>query len=186
MRSIKRREVERRALRAMQDLFFEPGAFAAFCEEFTAEMTRQRRDHLAQRAGARRELATVERAIRDLIQSIKQGVSGEVLAAESHDLARRKAALEAAIAEPPLPALHPHMAELFRQKATTLAAALEHDEHRDAARQALRGFLDRIEIPPGDGLLKVVGDVGAMLAAAHGRAKAANPSVGYVGCGGGI
>jgi DNA invertase Pin-like site-specific DNA recombinase len=93
-RSIKRTDVEARVLRAMQELFFEPGAFAAFCEEFTAEMTRQRRDHLAQRAGARRELAKVERDVRDLIQSIKKGVSGELLAAESHDLQRRKTALQ--------------------------------------------------------------------------------------------
>jgi hypothetical protein len=68
-----------RFLRAMRELFFEPGAFAAFCEGFTAEMTLQRREHLA-------------------------------------------------------------MADVFRQKATTLAAGLEQDEHRDAARQALRGF----------------------------------------------
>jgi hypothetical protein len=60
----------------------------------------------------------------------------------------RKAALTIALAEPPLPAMHPQMAEVFRQKATTLAAGLEHDEQRDAARQALRGFLDKIVIPP--------------------------------------
>jgi hypothetical protein len=59
---------------------------------------------------------------------------------------------------------------------------LEHDEQRDAARQALRGFLDKIVIPEGDGLLQVVGNLGSMLAAAQGRSKA----VGYVGCGGGI
>src|ERR1700674_5531245 len=59
-RSIKRQDVEARALRAMRELFFEPGAFAAFCEGFTAEMALQRREHLAQRAGARRELAAVD------------------------------------------------------------------------------------------------------------------------------
>jgi hypothetical protein len=36
-RSIKRPDVEARALRAMRELFFEPGAFNAACEEFTAE-----------------------------------------------------------------------------------------------------------------------------------------------------
>ncbi|MGH9254603.1 MAG: hypothetical protein ACRD3C_08540 [Vicinamibacterales bacterium] len=46
----------------------------------------------------------------------------------------RRAALTTALAEPPLPALHPRMAEVFRQKATTLAAGLEHDEQWDAAR----------------------------------------------------
>jgi hypothetical protein len=47
----------------MRERFFEPGAFAAFCESFTAEMTRQRREHVAQLAGARREFAAVEREI---------------------------------------------------------------------------------------------------------------------------
>jgi hypothetical protein len=32
-----------------------------------------------------------------------------------------------------MPVLHPNMGEVFRQKATTLAAGLEHDEERDAA-----------------------------------------------------
>ncbi len=42
------------------------------------------------------------------------------------------------------------MAEVFRLKATSLAAGLEHHEQRDAARQALRSFLEKIVIPPGD------------------------------------
>jgi site-specific DNA recombinase len=77
--------------------------------------------------------------------------------------------LTTALAVPPLPALHPRMAEVYREKATALAAGLEHDEQRDAARLALRGFLEKIIIPPGDGLLQVVGNVGVMLAAAQGR-----------------
>jgi hypothetical protein len=78
------------------------------------------------------------------------------------------------------------MAEVFRQKATTLAAGLENDGQRDAARQALRGFLDKIVIPPGDGLLQVVGNVSSMLAAVQRRSQSRSNSVGNVGCGGGI
>jgi hypothetical protein len=65
-----------------------------------------------------------------------------------------------------------------------LAAALEHDAEHDAARQMLRGFIDRIVIPPGDGLLQVAGNLGEMLTAASGQTGAA--AVAYVGCGGGI
>jgi hypothetical protein len=79
--------------------------------------------------------------------------------------------------------MHPHIAEVFRQKAATLAAGLEHDDQRPAARQALRGFLDKIVIPP-EGLLQVVGNVKAMLAAAQGRSQSRSIAVGYVGCGG--
>jgi hypothetical protein len=78
------------------------------------------------------------------------------------------------------------MADVFRQKATMLAAGLEHDAQRDAARQALRGFLDKIVIPAGDGLLQVVGNIGSMLAAAQGRLSGTKTAVGIVGCGGGI
>ena len=188
-RSIKRQDVEARALRAMRELFFEQGTFEAFCEGFTAQMTIQRREHLAEMAGARRELGAVEREIRTLVQFIKDGKAGASALAINDELLTleaRKVALTTALAEPPLPALHPHMAEVFRQKATTLAAALEHDEQRDAARQALRGFLEKIVIPPGEGLLQVVGNLGMMLAAAHGRIRPAVSAVGYVGCGGRI
>jgi len=65
------------------------------------------------------------------------------------------------------------------------AAGLEHDEERDAARQALRGFLDKIVIPRGEGLLQVVGNVGSMFAAAQSRSLSRN-AVGNVGRGGGI
>jgi site-specific DNA recombinase len=169
--------VEARALRAMRELFFEPGAFAAFCEGFTAEMTLQRREHMAQMAGARRELAAVEREIKKLIQTLKDGVPGASVKDELFTLEARKVELTTALAEPPLPALHPQMAEVFRQKATTLAAGLEQDEQRDAARQALRGFLEKIVIPPGDGLLQVVGNLGSMLAAAQGRAQSGSKAV---------
>ncbi len=54
----------------------------------------------------------------------------------------------------------------------------------DAARQALRGFLDKIIIPPGDGLLQVVGNFGEMLTAASGWNGSTLAAVGYVGCGG--
>jgi site-specific DNA recombinase len=152
--------MEARALRAMRELFFEPGAFAAFCEGFTGEIALQRREHLAQRAGARRELAAVDRRLKEIMKALGDGYRSEAWKAELVELDARKAALTIALAEPPLPALHPHMAEVFRQKATTLAAGLEHDEQRDAARQALRGFLEKIVIPPDDGLLQVVGNLG--------------------------
>jgi hypothetical protein len=65
-----------------------------------------------------------------------------------------------------------------------LAAALEHEdeEQRESARQTLRGLIEKIVIPPGGGLLQVVGNLGDMLTAAGSRAGSA--AVAYVGCGG--
>ena len=86
-------------------------------------------------------------------------------------------------AEPAPPALHPNMARVFDQKIEQLAAALEHedDELRETAPQALRGFIDKIIIQPGDGLLQVVGNLGEMLTAASGRNGSALAAVGNDG-----
>ena len=78
----------------------------------------------------------------------------------------------------------PHMAEVFREKVTTLAAGLEHDNHPEAARQAVRGLMESIIIPPGDGLLQVTGNLGAMLATAAGQKMPRREAVANVGCGG--
>ncbi len=74
------------------------------------------------------------------------------------------------------------MADVFRQKAATLAKGLVSDDKRDKARLELRGFVDRIVIPQ-DGLLEVVGNLGMMLSAAQGLRVGADP-VGKIGCGG--
>ena len=176
---------ERDALLRQAEGFFEPGAFAAFCEGFTAELNVLRREHLAKVARARRELAVIERETRKLVQAIKDGVSALAIQNELFTLEARKAALTTALAVPQLPAMHPQMAEVFRQKAMALAAGLEHDELRDTARLALRGFLQSIIIPPGDGLLQVTGNLGAMFAAAAGQKVPGRQAVAKAGCGGG-
>jgi glutamyl-tRNA synthetase len=53
------------------------------------------------------------------------------------------AVLDAALRVLELPALHPNMAQVYRDKATALAAGLERDDERDGARQALRGFIEK-------------------------------------------
>ena len=78
------------------------------------------------------------------------------------------------------------MADAFRAKTEALALGLENDAERDAASMALRGLIDQIVIPTGDGLLQVVGNLGKMLATAQGRALTDSEDVVIVGCGGGI
>jgi hypothetical protein len=172
-RRIKREEVESRVLRAMRERFFDPGAFKAFCEGFTAELAAQRHEHLARLGDARHDLAAIGRRQEAILQAFTSGLRSDSWKDELVALDARKALLTGMLAEPPMPALHPRMAEVFRQKATALAAGLEDEAHGDSAREALRGFLDRIVIPPGDELLQVVGNVGQMLVAAQGRSASA-------------
>lgn len=189
-RTITRQELEARVLRAMQRRFFEPGRFDEFCRAFTEEMNRLRREHRTKLSAAPREIASINRRSKEIMELLLQGFRDEAWKEELRTLEHRRTELQATLTNAetalPLPALHPHWAEVFRQKTMQLAAALEHedDEQRESARQALRGLIDKIVIPPGEGLLQVVGNLGEMLTAAGGRAASA--AVGYVGCGGGI
>ncbi len=139
---------------------------------------------------AKRDLERVKREMQQVIEAIKSGFAPSELKAEMDPLQQRKAtllaALEAGDERPPL--VHPGMADVYRAKVEQLAAALEHedDEQRERAREALRGFIDRIVIPPGDELLQVVGNFGMMLEAAAGHKMPDRQAVAIVGCGGRI
>ena len=58
------------------------------------------------------------------------------------------------------------MAELYRQKVTTLAQALEHPETRTEASEALRGLIDAIVLTP-NCKIELKGNLAAMLGAAQ-------------------
>jgi hypothetical protein len=113
-------------------------------------MNRLRMEHRARLSAAEREFERVQDDIRRVIEAIKNGFAGPDLKAEWDVLQARKTALEAKLAsadEPP-PLLHPGMAELYRQKVTDLAAALEHPDTHTEAADAIRGLLDAIVLTP--------------------------------------
>lgn len=188
-RTIRRQEIEARVLLAMRERFFEPGAFEAFCQAFTEEMNRLRREHRVTLEAAPREIAGIDRRQQELTKLLIEGFRSDGWQRELVELDARRAELTGLTAgeatAPALPALHPRMAEIFQQKTEQLAAALDNQDEalRDAAREARRGFIDRIVIPPGEGL-QVIGNFGETLTAASGRDRSALAAVGYVGCGG--
>lgn len=168
--TIRRDEVEARVLRALRERLLQQNLFEEFCDEFTREMNRLRMEHRASLSAAEREIERIEVRRKKLVASIMDGVpTGEVRDELKANAVRReelKARLAAADAPPPL--LHPDMAQLYRQKVTTLAQALEHPETRTEASDALRGLIDVIVLTPDEGALRIDlrGNLAAMLGAA--------------------
>src|SRR5215203_1328724 len=66
------------------------------------------------------------------------------------------------------------MADLYREKVTQLARALEREESRAGAAEALRGLIDAIVLTPQEAELKIElhGNLAAMLKAAHAKTGA--------------
>jgi site-specific DNA recombinase len=168
--TIRRDEIETRVLTALQEKLLRQDLFEEFCDEFTREMNRLRMEHRANLSTAEREIDRIEVRRKKLIEMVMDGVPpAEVKDEMIANAARReelKAKLAAADAPPPL--LHPEMADLYRQKVTALAHALEHPETRTEASEALRGLIDAIVLTPNQGELQIElkGNLAAMLGAA--------------------
>ena len=176
-RTIARAELERRVLGALSSRLMAPEIFAVFCEEFTAETNRIRRKAAAQVTDRANELVRVTAAIDRLVQAIIDGTPARAVKEKLDALEARRGELEAKESEQesPLPALHPAMAEIYRQKVTDLAAALNAPETRAEAAEILRGLIDTIELRPSaeayDILLR--GDLAGILTLASNSKKPA-------------
>src|SRR5262245_64104965 len=95
-------------------------------------MNRLRMEHRATLTAAEREVERIEIRRKKLVQSIMDGVPASEVRDELTANAARREELNArlAAADAPPPLLHPEMADLYRQKVTTLARALERPETR--------------------------------------------------------
>jgi hypothetical protein len=78
-------------------------------------------------------------------------------------------------APPPMPRLHPNLAELYRQKVMNLAKALNEEDTRLEAAECLRELIEEIRLVPKNGQLQVdlYGELAALLNLAnkHPRSK---------------
>ena len=168
--------------------------FEDFCREYVSELNRLRMEHRASLTHGRAELASVEREIQKLIQAIKDFVSALSIKDELLSLeARKKADLQSRLDAPDMPELlHPRMSDVYREKVGSLCLALESEESRTGAADAIRALVEAIVLEPDGDQLKITlkGDLAGMLSAA--RDSKRSPDTGRplgpnkAGCGGGI
>jgi DNA invertase Pin-like site-specific DNA recombinase len=168
--TISRQEVEERVLVALRDKLMRRDLFEDFCREYVRELNRLRMEHRATLSYGRKDLAAVEREIRKFIQAIKDGVSALSIKDELLSLEARKAELQSRLDSPEMPELlHPRMADVYREKVGNLCLALESEESRTGAREAIRALIEAITLEPEGERLKITlkGDLAGMLGAAR-------------------
>jgi DNA invertase Pin-like site-specific DNA recombinase len=173
-RAITRAEVEARVLKAMQK-FVSIEAFNRFCEVYVAHVNEARREVRQRTTDVPKEIEENEKQQMEMLNFMMKGIGIERLTLEVQRLEARHKELKALVAagaddkKPALPALHPRMARDFQQRTAGLIAALDNgsEEQKQRARDTLRGFIEKIIIPP-SGPLQVVGNLGELLTAATG------------------
>jgi site-specific DNA recombinase len=169
-RTIGRQEIETRVLTALRDKLMRRDLFEEFCREYVKELNRLRMEHRAKISQGRQELTVVEREIGKLVRAIKDGVSATSIKKELFALEARQAELQQKLEAPEMPELlHPRMADVYREKVTTLCQALEHEDSRLGATTAIRELIEAILLEPDGEQLKITlkGDLAGMLSASR-------------------
>jgi hypothetical protein len=165
--TIRRDVLEAHVLDGLRHHLMDPALFEEYCDEFTLELARLRRQEQDARASLERDLDKVNRGIRRIIEAIKAGVSPLSIKDEMNILESRKqdlmARLQAAPEEKPL--IHPGLAKLYRRKVADLSEALNGEETRTEAAELIRSLVEAIVLVPEDGALKVElkGDLAGIL-----------------------
>ena len=188
-RSLKRAELERRVLKAMQERLFDPRIYEEFRAGFEEEFRRLRREWRSHAAAIPQEVSTLEQRRKTIMALLLDGWQTEAWKSELQLIDRRIEELHASgrAASIVTPAVFkPDIPAAFRRMTTRLANELATTPEANSAREALRRLIDRIVIPAGDEALQVVGNVGEMLTAASGGNGSALAAVGNGGCGGRI
>ena len=171
MRVIRRSTLEETVLDGLRTHLMEPELVKEFIAEFHREMNRLMRHEDADKACRKRELDAVTHDIRRVIEAIKAGMFHPAMKAEMDALEARKGELEAAIKTdpPPVPRLHPNLAEVYRQKVAALKEGLNDEGIRQEATEIIRSLIEEIRlVPENDHLaIELRGDLATILAFAN-------------------
>jgi site-specific DNA recombinase len=156
--TIRRDVLEATVLDGLREHLMHPDLVAEFVAEYQREWNRLRQETLGARTGLEAELKSVERQIRNVVEAVKAGFFAPAMKEEMAALEARQAELQARLeeapAEPPM-ALHPGLADVYRQKVADLSAALNVPAQRHEAAEALRGLIEAITLVPVDGALQI-------------------------------
>jgi site-specific DNA recombinase len=175
--AVRRDQLEVTVLNGLKDQLMHPELVTAFVDEFHREVNRQRAEQDGSRERTTRDLEKTEREIRRLIEAMKAGVPGAAVKDEMVALEARRLELRGRLgaASPPMPRLHPNLAQLYRQKVTNLAEALNDENTRLEAAECIRDLIEEIRLVPENEKLRVelYGELAALinLANEHPRSK---------------
>ena len=172
-RGIKRQELERRVLDGLRSSLVTPDLVGEFIAEYQAEWNRIQGERHAAASQRDRQLANVQRRLAGIVDAIERGIITPTTKQRLEELEAEKARLEALPVEAALPAIHPNLARLYREKVARLEMELADPEIAAEAKSVLRSLIKTIKVTPGakrgEVALELHGELAAILAA--GQAK---------------
>ncbi|OSP52462.1 recombinase family protein [Pseudoruegeria sp. SK021] len=151
MRTIAQKDIEAAVLDALQHNLMDPDALEVFCAEYAKERNRLQAKATAGRTTLEKQLATAKRDHAKLVDAIVAGVPADQVKDRMLTLDAERIRLERQLENAPSPdpiRIHPKMAQSYRTKVAELIARLGGSDGSFAAKDALRGLIERIVLHP--------------------------------------
>lgn len=151
-RTIRRAELERRALAGIADKLVSADKIEAAVAAYAAHINRENRERRVQADADTHALAKIERGIAGIIAAIEDGMYQPVMKARMAELEREKAEITARLAEAPadIPDVHPGIAAIYQRKVARLTETLENSETRLDASSDIRSLVGKVVLHPGE------------------------------------
>ena len=151
-RTIRREELERRALAGVADRLVSADKIEAAVVAYAAHINRENREQRVQADADTRALARIERAIAGIMAAIEDGLYQPTMKARMAELDREKADVTARLAEAPqaIPDVHPGIAEIYKRKVAALTETLQDPTTRLDASNDIRSLVGKIVLHPGE------------------------------------
>ncbi|WP_091136393.1 recombinase family protein [Microvirga guangxiensis] len=180
-RTISRREIEARILKALKQNLLTPELVAEFTYVYQEEVNRLTKEASGRTAEIDGKLTSVQRKIDGIMRAIEDGLYQPSMKARLTELEAEKDALLAqkdAGSTIPNVSVHPNLAAVYRRKVEELETLLDETEHKDEAMELIRSLIDKIVLTPKEegGLDAVLhGDLARILALCSAGAEEAKP-----------
>ena len=151
-RTIRREEIERRALAGITERLVSVEKIEAAVAAYAAHINRENRERRLQANADRRALAKVDKAVAGIMAAIEDGLYQPSMKARMAEFERERVEISARLAEVPqdVPDVHPGIAEIYRRKVARLAETLGDPDTRLDASSAIRSLVGKIVLHPGD------------------------------------
>ncbi len=153
-RTISRKEVEARILKALKQNLLTPELVAEFTRVYQEEVNRLTKEASGKAAEVEGKLAGVQRKIDGILRAIEDGLYQPSMKARLAELETEKAVLlsqKDMASNIPNVSVHPNLAAVYHRKVEELESLLDDAKHRDEAMELIRSLIDKIVLTPKEG-----------------------------------
>jgi site-specific DNA recombinase len=161
-----KKKLEEDVLGALNEHLMDADLCKLFCDEYTKQMNKLRREHDSALDHYKQEFEKVKKHLSQLVDAIAEGAPVAPIKDKMHVLEARRIELQELLkdVEEAPPMLHPSIAHRYHEQVSKLIETLNLPEHRAEAVEVVRSLIEKIVLTPDESENRLMSDLHGNLA----------------------